>query len=137
FDLDLVKAGAGSGSPALVITNEAAYFRNKRVKNSRIYPTRFSKKTIPTISACAEEILRKEPEARARALDAWIDLAVSAHGVGNATLRANQAFAGQPRTSKPSKKSGTGEGDASGPAAKKPPGAGQSGGELDTGSASS
>lgn len=105
LDLDQVKAGAAAGSAGLLV-----YFRNK--KNGRIYPTSFAKSTIPTITACALEILRLEPEARARTLGTLIDLAVAAHGVARATLSVNQAAAGQPSGSKPSKKSGSGGGDA-------------------------
>ncbi len=88
FDFDGVLKGAHAGSPAVV----TGYFRNKQ--NGRIYPTNFNKRQLPIISACALELERKAPAARAAVIGAMIDVAVAAHGVGTATMRANQAIAG-------------------------------------------
>lgn len=108
LDIDQLKAGAKSGSAA------GGYFRNR--KDGRIYPTAFSRGALPTITASVDATLAKEPEARARALNAWIDLAIAAQGVAGATIRVGQALS-RGAAARPATKQEPGEG-AGTPAAK-------------------
>jgi hypothetical protein len=114
LDLDQVAAGARAGAPPV-----PGFFRHRRT--GRIYPTRLTRHTVPTITACAEDIRRREPEALRLAEAAWIDLAVSAHGVAGAVIRTGRAQQPTPATREtaPAERS-AGDGAASAPPPPRP-----------------
>lgn len=94
FDLDADKikrvAKAGQLGPGGPLAG-GLFFRNKQ--NNKIYPVYFTAGTIPNIVACWNEIEKQTPEALNRTRDALIDVALSAHGVAQATISAGQKAA--------------------------------------------
>jgi hypothetical protein len=94
----------------------AGYFRNRR--NNRIYPDRFTAGSIPTIGWLADEIERKQPEARAGTIDALINVVVAAHGAGKGAISSSSAIE---RTT-PTPRSKSSALDESEPPTNEPPG---------------